>query len=135
MDGLFLRQVWAGNDALLETLARATAVGRAGAAAADALHYFLINKGPWSRLDHNEPFIPGVPAKPEAANFYPAGATKDEVEKWLDSLTGDARRRRPPASSRPSAAAPTAASSPCRTASSTRASSRAPRRSCAKPRS
>ena len=25
------------------------------------LHYFLINKGPWSRLDHNEPFVPGRP--------------------------------------------------------------------------
>ena len=27
------------------------------------LHYFLINKGPWSRLDHNEPFVPGAPAE------------------------------------------------------------------------
>ena len=59
-------------------------------AAEARLHYFLINKGPWSRLDHNQPFVPGVPAKPEAANFYPAGATKDEVEKWIDGLT---RRR------------------------------------------
>ena len=63
----------------------------AGGDAADALHYFLINKGPWSRLDHHEPFIPGAPAKPESANFYPAGATKDEIQKWLDSLTGSAK--------------------------------------------
>ena len=30
--------------------------------------------------------MPGVPAKPEGANFYPAGATKDEVERWLSAL-------------------------------------------------
>jgi hypothetical protein len=35
--------------------------------------------------------VPGVPAKPEAANFYPAGATKAEVQKWLDGLSGDAK--------------------------------------------
>ena len=65
MDSLFLKQVWAGNDAMLQDLAHA-AVSQsrgstaAGAAAADGayarLHYFLINKGPWSRLDANAPF-------------------------------------------------------------------------------
>jgi Peptidase family M49 len=88
MDGLFLRQVWSGNAALLESLARQAI---AGGDAVDALHYFLINKGPWSRLDHHKPFIPGVPAKPESANFYPAGATKDEIQRWVDSLTGTSR--------------------------------------------
>ncbi|HET7220405.1 MAG TPA: hypothetical protein VFJ02_20265 [Vicinamibacterales bacterium] len=91
MDALFLKQVWAGNDAVLQQLAR-TAVGAAPGSDADAqLHYFLINKGPWSRLDHNKPFVAGVPDKPASANFYPSGATKDEVQKWLDSLTGPAR--------------------------------------------
>ncbi|HEX6974264.1 MAG TPA: hypothetical protein VF147_07680 [Vicinamibacterales bacterium] len=81
MDSLFLRQVWAGNDAMLQDLARRTdELGRA------QLHYFLINKGPWDRLDHNRAFIPGAPAKPEAANFYPEGATKAEVQKWIDAL-------------------------------------------------
>ena len=88
MDALFLRQVWSGNEALLESLARQAVAGEA----ADTLHYFLINKGPWSRLDHHKPFVPGVPAKPEGANFYPAGATKDEIEKWLNSLPGDAKK-------------------------------------------
>ena len=88
MDAIFLRQVWSGNEALLESLARQAVAGEA----ADTLHYFLINKGPWSRLDHNKPFVPGVPAKPEGANFYPAGATKDEIEKWLNSLPNDARK-------------------------------------------
>ncbi len=94
MDSLFLRQVWAGNDALLQQLSRDVVTRPAGperTAAEARLHYFLVNKGPWSRLDHNKPFVPGVPAKPEAANFYPAGATKDQVQKWLDGLSGDAK--------------------------------------------
>ncbi|MGB2713592.1 MAG: hypothetical protein WBC51_05395 [Vicinamibacterales bacterium] len=89
MDALFLRQVWAGNDALLQELSR-NAVSNSPNAS-ERLHYFLINKGPWSRLDHDRPFIPGTPAKPAEANFYPAGATKEEVQKWMDSLSGDAK--------------------------------------------
>ena len=78
MDALFLRQVWAGNEALLLDLVRdTTPLGQA------RLHYFLINKGPWSRLDHDAAFISGVPAKPPSANFYPADAAKGDVEAWL----------------------------------------------------
>ncbi len=103
MDSLFMRQAWAGNEAMLEDLSRkAIARSRAPRSAGDAdsfnapftrLHYFLINKGPWSRLDHNRVFIPGAPAKPDGANFYPAGATKEEVQRWIDSLTGDEKTR------------------------------------------
>ena len=85
MDALFLRQVWAGNDALLQELSRNALSSSPNAS--ERLHYFLINKGPWSRLDHDRPFIPGVPAKPPEANFYPAGTTKDHVQKWIDSLS------------------------------------------------
>ena len=81
MDSLFLAQVWSGNDALLMSLA----ADRSPLGAA-RLHYFLINKGPWSRLDTNIPFVPGVPAKPGGANFYPIDATKDDVSAWLDAL-------------------------------------------------
>src|SRR3954467_9473764 len=86
MDALFLRQVWAGNDALLQELAGRAAmpVGpRASRTAAARPHYFPINRGPWDRLDHKKPFVPGVPAKPDAANFYPAGAGKADVQKWI----------------------------------------------------
>jgi hypothetical protein len=93
MDSLFLEQVWAGNDALLQQLSRAVAARSPAADGTASLHYFLINKGPWSRLDHNRPFISGVPEKPEGANFYPAGATKEEVQKWIDSLSEDAKAR------------------------------------------
>jgi len=94
MDALFLRQVWAGNDAMLQELAQQAArpAGpRASRTTAARLHYFLINKGPWDRIDHNKPFVPGAPAKPESANFYPAGATKAEIQTWLDSLSGAVR--------------------------------------------
>ncbi len=94
MDALFLRQVWAGNDAMLHDLAsRASrpAGPRASRSAAARLRYFLINKGPWDRLDHHRPFVPGAPAKPEAANFYPGNANKAEVQAWLDTLKGDAK--------------------------------------------
>jgi hypothetical protein len=99
MDSLFLRQVWAGNDAMLQELSH-EAITRSRATSASTadptharLHYFLINKGPWSRLDHNQAFIAGAPAKPEAANFYPAGATKEDVQRWLDSLSGEEKAR------------------------------------------
>ncbi len=97
MDGLFLRQVWAGNDAMLQELARAAVThgpGAADARQAEAearLHYFLINKGPWSRLDHDRVFIPGAPAKPEPANFYPDGAGKAAIQQWIDGLDATAR--------------------------------------------
>ncbi len=80
-DALFMRQLWAGNEAmLLRLMDDATPLGRA------RLDYFMINRGPWSALDDNAVFIPGAPPKPEAANFYPAGATKEDVEAWLKEL-------------------------------------------------
>ncbi|NBC41055.1 hypothetical protein GTZ93_14585 [Corallococcus exiguus] len=81
MDPLFLGQAWAGNQTLLLDLVKdTTPLGK------ERLHAFLLNKGPWSRLDEAKPFIPGVPAKPDEGNFYPAGATKAEVEAWVKSL-------------------------------------------------
>jgi len=88
VDALFLRQVWAGNEAMLLDLVKdQTPAGRA------RLHYFLINKGPWSRLDHNQIFVPGAPAKPAGANFYPADASKADLERWIQSLPEAERTR------------------------------------------
>jgi hypothetical protein len=88
MDALFLEQVWAGNDAMRQSLVRdESPAGQA------RLHAFLINKGPWSRLDHNEPFIAGAPPKPPSANYYPADATKEEVAQWINSLGGAEKTR------------------------------------------
>jgi Peptidase family M49 len=84
LDPLFLQQVWSGNAELKQKLTDdLTPLGR------QRLHYFLINDGPWSRLDSNEPFIAGVPReKPSQGNFYPDDITKDEFNSWLTGLSG-----------------------------------------------
>ena len=88
MDALFLEQVWAGNESMLYSLIKdESPLGKA------RLHEFLINKGPWGRLDHNAVFIPGAPEKLPSANYYPEGATKAEVEKWINSLGGAEKAR------------------------------------------
>jgi hypothetical protein len=87
-DALFLRQVWSGNETmLLDLIKDDTPEGRA------RLHYFLINKGPWSRLDHNQPFVAGAPAKPDGGSFYPADASKAEIERWIHTLPEGERSR------------------------------------------
>ncbi len=82
MDPLFLRQVWSGNEALRKKLeADKTAAGRL------RLQYFLINDGPWSRIDNKEPFVEGVPhEKPAIANHYPEDMTKEEFNAWVETL-------------------------------------------------
>src|SRR5689334_14393440 len=81
-DHLYLTQIWSGNEGLLKKLqADKTPLGRM------RLHYFMINKGPWSQLDDNEPFIEGVTKRPPQANFYPDDMTKDEFNSWLSSLS------------------------------------------------
>jgi len=81
LDALFLQQVSARNTSrLLELLNDESPIGKA------RLAYFLIEKGPWSSLDGNEPFLPGVGPKPPQANFYPADATREEVDAWMSSL-------------------------------------------------
>ncbi|MDQ2855187.1 MAG: hypothetical protein M3R68_02570, partial [Acidobacteriota bacterium] len=79
LDPLYRRQVWSGNEALLKKLQDYK----------DPIwaHYFLINAGPWSQLDNNEPFIEGMLPKPPQANFYPDDITKDEFNTWLGTLS------------------------------------------------
>ncbi len=88
IDTLQLRQRWEGNEAIWSVLKKDTSpLGKA------RLDYFWLNKGPWSILDANMSFMPAdykgikVPArKPAGANFYPAGATKAELEAWMNGL-------------------------------------------------
>ncbi len=81
VDGIFLRQLWPGNPSMLLDLAGDDSPeGRA------RLHYFVMNKGPWSSLDQNKPFVAGAPSKPEGAGFYPLDATKSEIESWIKTL-------------------------------------------------
>jgi hypothetical protein len=81
VDALFMRQRFAGNDALLLQLAAdQSSLGRA------RLDYFLLNKGPWSELDEDRPFLPGIGPKPQGANYYPADATRDQIDAWMQGL-------------------------------------------------
>ena len=81
-DPLYIRQVWSGNDALLKKLeSDRSTLGKL------RLHYFLINKGPWSQLDDNRAFLPGAPAtKPPNAAHYPDDMTKEEFTSWVETL-------------------------------------------------
>jgi hypothetical protein len=81
LDAVFLRQISPRSPSRLMLLVNDTsALGKA------RLDYFMLNKGPWSALDANAPFLPGVEPKPPQANFYPADATRAEVEAWMSSL-------------------------------------------------
>ena len=56
MDRLFLRQTWSGNEETMRMLAAdQTMEGK------ERYRYFVINMGPWSRLDANASFVPGTP--------------------------------------------------------------------------
>ncbi len=82
MDSLYLRQVWSGNEKLLATLtADKSPEGQ------EMLRYFQINMGPWSKLDHDSAFVPGVPARPLGANYYPEDMSKNEFESWIATLS------------------------------------------------
>ncbi|HLJ49076.1 MAG TPA: hypothetical protein VKU01_23840 [Bryobacteraceae bacterium] len=89
VDDVFLTQLWSGNHALYDKLKHdTTPLGKA------RLHYFWINKGPWSDLDGHTAFLPDVPPrKPEGANFYPTDLTRDEFEKWVQTLSKEDRER------------------------------------------
>ena len=139
MDSLFLRQVWAGNDAMLQELSHEAvdALARdAGAAAdADARAAALLPDQQGSLVAARSQSGLRRRARRrslKAANFYPAGATKEEVQRWLDSL----ERRREGARHRLLHHDPADAvgqpDAQCPTASSTKASCAAPRRCCAR---
>jgi hypothetical protein len=82
LNDVFLQQLWSGNEALYARLQKdKTPLGAA------RLRYFWLNKGPWSSIDGNAAFLPGVPAyKPVGANFYPEDMTKQDFESWVASL-------------------------------------------------
>jgi hypothetical protein len=84
---VFMDQLWSGNRDLYAQLQKdSTPLGKA------RLHYFWVNKGPWSDLDAHTAFIPGVPErKPLGANFYPADMTREEFEAWVKALPPDQR--------------------------------------------
>jgi hypothetical protein len=86
---IFMQQFWSGDLALYQKLQQdKSALGKA------RLHYFWINKGPWSEIDEHKAFLPGAPAKkPAGANFYPEDMTKEEFESWAKSLYPESKEQ------------------------------------------
>jgi hypothetical protein len=81
IDSLFLQQRASGLGTwLLDLTADRTALGRA------RLDYFLLNKGPWSELDEDRPFLDGAGDKPKGGGFYPPDATREEIDSWMKAL-------------------------------------------------
>ena len=117
MDALFLRQVWAGNEALLLRRAERQDAPRTGAAAClPPEQRPVVTAGP-------QPAVPARRARQagrRAISIRPA-QRKAEVEAWMAKLP-EAQQPARPASSRPSAAVRTASSGRCRTAWNTRPS-------------
>src|ERR1700730_2527033 len=89
LDNIFLQQLWSGNQSLYAKLQRdTTPLGKA------RLHYFWIEKGPWSSLDDGAAFLPGVPEKKlPGANFYPEDMTRAEFEAWVKTLPEAQRQK------------------------------------------
>jgi peptidase M49-like protein len=89
LDGIFLQQLWSGNQAMYAKLRRdITPLGKARS------HYFWIEKGPWSSLDDGAAFLPGVPDKKlPGANFYPEDMTRAEFEGWIKTLPEAERQK------------------------------------------
>ena len=83
VDDLFMKQYWSGDNDLYQKLQKdRSPLGQA------RLHYFWINKGPWSDIDAFKAFLPGVPArKPLGANFYPENMSKDDFDRWVATLS------------------------------------------------
>src|SRR5450432_2770031 len=89
LNHLFLDQLWSGSRELYTKLQKdTTPLGKA------RLHYFWLNKGPWSDLDDHAAFLEGAPArKPQGANFYPPDMTREEFEAWVKSLPPPGREQ------------------------------------------
>ena len=80
MDDLFWAQTYPGDRGKL----------LAGIADPATRRFVEINYGPWDRLEGNEPFVPGVGAKPPGAGYYPLDMSKEEFERAdLPGKTGE----------------------------------------------
>lgn len=83
LNDLFMLQKWDKNHATFAKLQQdQSELGKA------RLHYYWLNKGPWSESNENKAFIPGVPLKPTGANFYPGwNNNKEEIENWMNGFS------------------------------------------------
>lgn len=70
MDELFWKQAYPQRDSLLNTIKDEK-----------TKQFVMINYGPWDRLNGDKPFVSGIGAKTLNGTFYPAGMTKEQLEK------------------------------------------------------
>lgn len=70
MDDLYWKQAYPQRDSLLNAVKDE-----------DTKSFILINYGPWDRLNGDKPFVAGIGPKPEGGTFYPAGMSKEALEK------------------------------------------------------
>ncbi len=82
LNPIFMKQYWSKDLALYKQLQKDTSpLGKA------RLHYFWINKSPWSALDDYQAFLADVPPrKLPGSNFYPEDMTRQDFETWAASL-------------------------------------------------
>jgi len=77
MDPIYDRQVWAGNVALREKLAKDSSEhGK------DVLAYFDVMRGPWDRQNEWKPFATEEP-HPKGAGFYPEDLKADAFKAFV----------------------------------------------------
>jgi hypothetical protein len=67
MDDIYWMQACPGKETILQQIDNE-----------HALEFFMINYGPWERLNGNLSFIPGVGLKPAGSGFYPSDMTREE---------------------------------------------------------
>lgn len=80
---IFGMQVWAERAEMDAAVAQYTGPH------ADAVRtYYDIMRGPWDRLNADEPWI-GTTPKPAGAGYYPADITVEEFEAWIAANPGD----------------------------------------------
>ncbi|KAK9767129.1 hypothetical protein K7432_003321 [Basidiobolus ranarum] len=85
MDKLYLRQAWSQNENLRKCLVQKKDK--------ELLQLFDLFKGPWDRINENEPFVQGVPEHLTNGNFYPQDMTKEEFETWVATLSAPDQKK------------------------------------------
>jgi hypothetical protein len=88
MDQIFLRQAGHGYPEM-----RAALAAMDGPEAEAAREYFDLNFGPYDRLEDMEAFVTDASHSAdhsEGAGYYPADATPQEIERWIEEHPEDA---------------------------------------------
>ncbi|SAL95357.1 hypothetical protein [Absidia glauca] len=78
VDDIWYQQQWSGAAELREKILNGDDE--------ELKELFEVYKGPWAGDDHDAPFVPGVPKRPDGANYYPEDMTSEEFDSFVASL-------------------------------------------------